>query len=340
MGFKERFLGLEPQEFRYKTKAYLRRKLIVSQLNKPWYNGLYGSYWHMLIHKENGGKDQDFYIASRPNPGAGIGHQMSNWLCGHKMSNYYGIGYAVYPFSYLKDPFVPNDWDRFLGLNENMVKAEDLYAKGYKKVILPRVDWYKEKDHEFLWKIMNSYSGKVVFLLEMDQFINDELEDLEYLREKYYACPERKNDRLVYNKDHFNVAVHIRRGDIVQKDPNHLREEMTKRWLDTSYYVDLLRKYVPQYAGNNEVDIYLFSQAAKEELGGFEEFGNVHFCNDYSAIESFLHMANADLFIMSKSGMSYQAAKLNLNGVILYPKGFWNEPVDSDRWIVIDQERN
>ena len=45
-------------------------------------------------------------------------------------------------------------------------------------------------------------------------------------------------------------------------------------------------------------------------------------------------MANSDFLVMSKSGMSYQAAKLNINGVIVFPSDFWREPLDSDKWLI------
>lgn len=321
------------KEFIYKANAYLRRKLIRSRIGRPGFYDLYPSYRHWKRAGKAEG-ERDFYLASRPNPGAGIGHQMANWLSGYKMACYYGVKYAVYPFSYLNAPFEPNEWDAFLGLNEGETSAESLYRKGYRKVILPKIEFSNAEERDLLKNIIDSYTGKVVFLLEMDQFADSELESLDYLRKKYYAAPARKNDRTDYDPDCFNVAVHIRRGDIVQTDPNHLDDNLTMRWMDTDYYIEQTAKYAARFAEGRPVHLYLFSQADKEELAGFEPYGTVHYCNQMSALESFLYMVNADMLIMSRSGMSYQAAKLNLDGIIIYPQGFWREPVDSEKWIL------
>ena len=52
------------------------------------YKYCYKSYWHYLFHnnKLNVSK-KNLYFAARPNPGAGIGHQMANWIAGLQKSS-------------------------------------------------------------------------------------------------------------------------------------------------------------------------------------------------------------------------------------------------------------
>lgn len=322
------------EEFLYKAKAYLHRKIVINSKGKWWYLWLYPSYWHYRFGRRSKKAECKQYISSRPNPGAGIGHQIANWLSGYKIADYYGKQFATYPFSYLKEPFVPNEWDEFLGLNNNEISVRELLGIGYKCVLMPRMDFDNETEKKLIGNIISSYAGKkVVFLLEMDQFAGNELKFLDFMRKKYYASAQRGQDRLIFEQDSFNVAVHIRRGDIVQTGEKK-RDCLTMRWLDVEYYQNVLDKYLNVYAADKEVAIYIFSQADAEELGGFEKYGQVHYCNDMNAINSFLHMVNADMLVMSRSGMSYQAAKLNLNGIIIYPDGFWREPVQSDNWIL------
>lgn len=319
--------------FCYKAKAKIHGKFIVGSKNKPFYKLLYTSYWHsQLVGKEKSSETVQ-YMAARPNPGAGIGHQIANWLSGYKMAQYYSLQYSTYPFSDLSNPLSPNQWDSFLGLNLGEISAKDLVKKGYKRILLPKINFDSKEERNLLREIIRSYRGRhVVFLLEMDQFAGSELESLEFMREKYWNAPARKADVLKYNPEHFNVAVHIRRGDIVQNGSTK-NDNLTMRWLDISYYHNVLKKYLSQYSNGRIVELYIFSQTTKSELKGFESFGIVNYCNDMGAMDSFLHMVNADMLIMSKSGMSYQAAKLNKRGIIIYPEGFWREPIESAQWI-------
>jgi hypothetical protein len=319
--------------FCYKAKARIHRDLVIASKNKPYYFWFYPSYWHSKLTVKHDTSEVVQYMTARPNPGAGIGHQISNWLAGYNMAAYYSMPYSTYPFSDLSNPLVSNEWDFFLGLNKNEVSTESLAKQGYKKVLLPRIDFDSVEECNLLRKIMDSYKGKkIVFLLEMDQGAGSELNSLEFMRKKYWSSPERNKDVMEFNPENFNVAVHIRRGDIVQKGTKK-NDNLTMRWLDVSYYIEMLNKYLEVYSCGKNVSIYLFSQANENELQGFDKFGEVIYCNKMNAINSFLHMANADMLVMSRSGMSYQAAKLNKNGIIIYPSGFWHESVDSEKWI-------
>ena len=320
--------------FVYKLKTRIHRNLIINSKGKIWYYWLYDSYWHYRFFETCNDNNCIQYITARPNPGAGIGHQIANWLAGYNLASYYNLQYAIFPFSDLNSPLKANEWDVFLGLNREEVTTEELLNSGYKKVLLPRINFYSEDERELLNNIIASYKGKkVVFLAEMDQYAGEELKCLEFMREKYWSAPARENDRLLFDEKKFSVAVHIRRGDIVQVGKKQ-NDNLTIRWLDTDYYVQKLERYLKKYAGNKEYEIYIFSQSDLEEIERFQKFENVKFCNHMNAIDSFLHMVNADMLVMSRSGMSYQAAKLNRKGIIIYPNDFWREPVEDERWVV------
>jgi hypothetical protein len=53
----------------------------------------------------------DHYFAARPNAGAGIGHQLANWIAGYLWAQQFGLKYAHIPFSNSK-------WEYFLGFGE------------------------------------------------------------------------------------------------------------------------------------------------------------------------------------------------------------------------------
>ena len=71
------------REFYYKGKAKARYLLCSRNFRKKWYPYLYKSYWHMRLQKKLPEEKYQNYFAARPNPGAGIGHQMANWIAGY-----------------------------------------------------------------------------------------------------------------------------------------------------------------------------------------------------------------------------------------------------------------
>src|SRR5690606_20370463 len=114
--------------------------------------------------------------------------------------------------------------------------------RGYKKVLLPLFDEFKQSDLALIRSIINSYNDQnVVFVAEQDQFYFDQFGVLDELKKKFYKAEARKNDKLLYSKETFNIAIHIRRGDITvgqkNKNPNLLM-----RWQDSQYFEKVLKK--------------------------------------------------------------------------------------------------
>lgn len=324
-------------EFFYK----LRRKLYLYYFNrikdKPFleYCTHYASYRHSLKHNGDGAFIN--YIAARPNPGAGIGHQMANWMAGFHLANVLGLKFAHIPFSTQKHPFVASEWDDFLGFGNGERQYKDLLHDGYKKVLLPI---FKEKDKEQLEvinRIVKSYTDeKVVFLCEQDQFYRELDTLIPHLQEKFYSASTRKTDRLVYDSNNYNIAIHVRRGDIMEdlSNPN-----FTMRYLSNDYFDKVLRQVVDHVKTEKPVHIYFFSQGKPEDYPEFAEYPNLHWCMDMGAMDSFLHMVYADLLITSKSSFSYKPALLN-NGIKVCPENFWHGYPDSEDWIMVDNNGN
>lgn len=63
------------------------------------YKYCYKSYWYYLLHnnKLNASK-KNLYFAARPNPGAGIGHQMANWIAGYWFAKNLKSNLHIYHF--------------------------------------------------------------------------------------------------------------------------------------------------------------------------------------------------------------------------------------------------
>jgi hypothetical protein len=312
-----------------KIRSKIWNKII--QFTRDWniYIYLYKSFWYSLSFNELSKQNHINYYTARPNLGAGIGHQMANWIAGYWFAKQFGLNYAHSPFSSKK-------WEDFLGFHINEVKVAVLIKNGYKKVLLPLFDEYNTHEVEIQKKIIESYNHtKVVFIAEQDQFYKDQFGVADILKNKFFSSPSRNNDRLIYDPKLMNIAIHIRRGDIVigqhNKNPNLLL-----RWQENDYFVNVLRNVLANLKTEKPIAIYLFSQGEIDDFVEFNQFDNLQFCLDLSPIDSFLYMVYADILITSKSSFSYKPALLN-NGLKVCPKDFWHGYPQTNDWVMAEE---
>jgi hypothetical protein len=158
---------------------------------------------------------------------------------------------------------------------------------------------------------------------------------MEEIQTRFYSASSRAYDCLRYNKEDFNIAIHVRRGDIVAGhatgNHNHLL-----RWQDSSYFINVLKNTIRNLTTNRDIKIYLFSQGSVMDFLYFEALGNVELCLDMDAQSSFLHMVYADLLITSKSSFSYKPALLS-RGIKVCPRNFWHGYPERYDWLLADE---
>ena len=311
-----------------KVKKRIHEKIVAFFRKTSFYPLIYKSYWHYRFSNQNNQANHSNYYAVIPNSGAGIGHQMANWIAGYWFAKKFGLAFAHASFSNQK-------WDDFLGFGEGEHKIADLVAKGYKKVNLPLFDESNELEVSLQKKIIASYANqKVVFLAEQDQFYRDQFGVMNAIKEKFHNAPARKLDQLIYDDQAFNIAIHVRRGDIVIGQENQ-NPNLQMRWQSNNYFETVLRKVLENLKTTKPIAIYLFSQGEPNEFKEFQKFEHLHFCLDMNAQDSFLHMVRADLLISSKSSFSYKPTLLN-KGIKVCPKDFWHGYPDTEDWILVD----
>lgn len=312
-----------------KIKHRLWSKIVSKVRNTNLYPYIYKSYWHSLFYLKKETEDKNyFYYCAQPNPGAGIGHQMANWIAGYWFAQQFQLPFAHIPFSNSK-------WESFLGFGEGEIAVADLLRKGYKKVRLPLFDECNATEVALQKKIIASYaSKKVVFVSEQDQGYRDQFGVMEVIKEKFHTAPARNKDQLIFNTESFNIAIHIRRGDIVIGQENQ-NANLLLRWQGNDYFEKVLRTIVDTVKTDKPIVIYLFSQGVIEDFPEFKQYNNLHFCLDMNAQDSFLHMVNADLLITSKSSFSYKPALLS-KGIKVCPKDFWHGYPKTEDFILVD----
>ena len=294
---------------------------------------IYPSYWHYLLKGKVENADiSNVYLAARPNPGAGIGHQMANWIAGYWWAKQFHLKFAYLPFSNAT-------WEDFLGFGENETRVEDLKKKGWKIRRIPLFWESNPQSLKLVQDIISTYSGKKrIILCEQDQFYRDQYGVMNDIQTKFFNAPARKDNQIIYEPEHFNIAIHVRRGDIMTDAKN---ENLTMRYLSNDYFEKVLQQTVERFAKTQDkpIHIYFFSQGRPEDFKEFEHYENLHWCMDMGARESFLHMVYADVLVTSKSSFSYKPALLN-QGIKICPENFWHGYPDREDWIMCDNEGN
>ncbi|MBK1827824.1 hypothetical protein [Haloferula rosea] len=256
---------------------------------------------------------------------------MANWIAGYWWAKQFGLRFAHWSFTSPR-------WERFLGFGEDEVGVEALVSgKGYRIVKLPPFREANGEDLDLIRRIISSYSdGKVVFQLHANQPYKDHIGVMDDLRRKFHQAKARQNDRVQYSPDSFSIAVHVRRGDIVQGqlegNSNH-----QLRWQDNDYFRKVLGNVLANLKTQRPIEIFLFSQGQAEDFADFSGFENLRLCLEMSAEESFLHMVHSDLLITSKSSFSYKPALMS-KGIRVCPRDFWHAYPESDQWILAESD--
>lgn len=269
------------------------------------------------------------YMTKIVNPSAGIGDQLASWITGRYLATLFGVKYAY-------SPLYPQKWNDFLGFEESKNTTTGfLLSHGYKKVWLPPFDERNQHEREKVKQIIRAYSDKkVVFFIEITQIYGEQYGIIEDIRPKFHAIHQGKEE-LIYQPANINIAVHIRRGDIAGEG-NVGQPHLKERWLDNAYYISILDALLEQLTGR-KLKIYIFSQGSKEEFQEFHKYSSIEFCNDMSAMNSFLHLVKADILITSKSSFSYKPALLSY-GIKLCPRNFWHGYPDESDWVLADDD--
>lgn len=323
---------MTPSEFITKGRRRIRKQIIQRMRTSAIYPSLYGSYWHSRLKRNVAPvPGTSAYFTAVPNVGAGIGHQMANWIAGYWFARQFGLNFAHTPFSSPK-------WEVLLGLGENEKSVQELVAKeGYRTIRLPLFDEQNPAEVDRVQRIIASYGdSKVIFVAEQDQFYRDQFGVIEDLQRKFHSAPARQSDTLSFSRDNLNIAIHIRRGDIVIGQENG-NANLQMRWQDNSYFLKVLTNVVDAIQTDRPIAIYVFSQGVREDYEEFAAFPNVHFCLDMGPQDSFLHMAKADLLITSKSSFSYKPALLN-RGIKVCPRDFWHGYPALPEWILAEED--
>lgn len=295
-----------------------------------WIRSFYPAYRHRL--KKGQARTNTVYITQVPNEGAGIGHQMANYIGGVHYAELFHVNFAYPGFKDAK-------WESFLGFGEGEKSIRDLKKEGYKILRIPYFD--EVKDATWVKEIIDSYQGqRVILQTELDQFYQKQYEVIPYIKEKFENAAARKEEKYPFDQSKTNIAVHLRRGDIV-KGQTTGEATLTKRWLSTEYFLkateDSVKYLCNRGVSRDNIVIHIFSQGNDEAYQAFEKIGKVEYHLDENPKDSFLKMVRSDLLIISKSSFSYKPALL-ADGIRVCPKEFWHGYPEDEKWIITKED--
>ena len=318
------------RNFSERLKQRTRSEFLRRASKTSFYPYFYPATWRAKLSRVKRPQNSpNRFITAVPNIGAGIGHQMANWIAGLYAAEFFELRFADSPFP---DP----EWEAFLGLGGNDPLAKELVkSQGYRKVRLPRFDFNKPDEVARIRQITTSYTGKVCFFCEMDQWCGDLHRMSTDLGERFRAAASRKNETLSFHPDRLSIAVHVRRGDICQSDQEPENANLSMRWLDDDYFLGILDKIYAALPNEIEPETFVFTQGDAEDYKVFTRFLNAKICTEMGAIESFRHMVFADILVTSRSSFSFKPALLN-RGLKVCPNGFWQAYPQSNDWQIVD----
>ena len=135
-------------------------------------------------------------------------------------------------------------------------------------------------------------------------------------------CYWENKDRNFFNNENFNVAIHIRRENPVDRGLAGPRATTPN-----SYYLNIMNNIREKHK-DKEIMFHVYSQG---DLKNFIDLENqdVKFYINYDIIETFKGLVAANVLVISPSSFSYTAALLS-DGEIYY-KPFWHNP--KNNWI-------
>ena len=315
-----------------KVKYLLWTYFVLKKLENTWiYFYLYRSFWHSVLNLNfnNISKNQKNYMSIDVDPGAGIGHQLANYNSAIWYAKKFNLIHAHTSFPNKK-------WEKLLGFNYSTICLENLLNKGYKKIKLPI---FKEGDLieiSKIKKIIHSYRDKkIIFFLENNQGYTKQYQVAEILKEKFFSSKKRSKDKLIYSIKDFNIAVHIRAGDIMNNE-----KLINKRSLDINYFIKTINESLSIIKTPKKKKIHIFSESKLDSFSKLTNFKNIKFCHNLNQYKTFLHFVYADLLITSKSSFSYKAALIS-KGIKVSPKNFWHGyPYNDKKWILTGKKNS
>jgi hypothetical protein len=188
------------------------------------------------------------------------------------------------------------------------------------EIHIPSNQHEDDEIYQSIDRFIQAHSGdNIAFRIRNNRFGDYEYASTrDWFSEAYYEARKSAPIALVYDPKKLNIAVHIRRGDLL---PGRQFSDLSSRMLPDAWYLEVLDTVLSQ--SNRPVAIHLFSEGKNGQYhsedgspfswkGYFKKTSyEIHEHIDSDFLSAFHHLIHADILLGSKSGMSHLAAMLS-----------------------------
>ena len=248
---------------------------------------------------------------------------------------------------------IGNDLNRMLSPKNLLVSREEIESRirrGELKVIpLPEFEIHIPSNQQVDDKVYSSIDhfiqshpeSNVVFTISRNRFGDHEYEaSRDWFIKAYIKAQEQHPIPLKYDSSKVNIAIHIRRGDLL---PSRQFSDLSSRMLPDSWYLNVLQ--VVTAFSIKPIAIHIFSEGWNGQYiseNGLPFSWQDHFKAtdfevseyiDTSFIDTFHHLLHADILIGSKSGMSHLAGMLG-EQIKIMPE-MWHSYRDANKTLLL-----
>jgi hypothetical protein len=246
-----------------------------------------------------------------------VGHALYNYITALIISHKFNLNFIHQPFTHDTERF-----EKVLGLCNKFPKIDSIEKPEI--INIQRIDFghvseipeseLQDKLNKINGIIKKGKSNTVFVMGDSLQFPGNLIKESEflvkYLSDAYWSVNSKINN--FYSKNFINVAIHIRRGDIIN-DPAH---PTYGRWKENKHYLEIAKK-IDKLIPNAK--FYIFSEGAEEEFKEFTELSNIDLVLNGSDIDAFYNLATADMLVTGQSTFSTILAYINKNQIIYTP---------------------
>jgi hypothetical protein len=254
------------------------------------------------------------FLATRPHPRAGFGHQMSTVLAGLEIAEDFNLKYAI--------SGLPKDWSIEMGLC-NLLNGVD--AEINREIKLGNIrnrlgDGYAKPVSDMLSK---NYSKAVLFWGPFDDSKVDLTRGGKLLRQYYLK------DTSKVKTGSGKIVVHVRRARV-----GELGSQAPYRNLPSEYYLEAISEVIKSNISKSTISEVVLLGTEIDELQQMSKRLADRLTSKVTAttgccdVGAFRLLATSEIMIGSKSGFSYTAGLVN-PGKIFFPKNFWHKIPES-----------